>query len=150
MKTIYYSATINANPQKVYESMLNHESYIEWTKPFSPTSDLNGDWREGTKMQFTSKDEDGFESGMIAMVDKNIPGEIVIIRHIGMFNQDGEQYEGEMIDLWKNSLEVYRFKNSDGQTNLICSVEIASDEDANMFDESWPEALALLKEICER
>lgn len=150
MKTIYFTTTIDADPQKVYDLMLGHDTYREWTKPFSPTSGIKGNWEEDSKMFFTSTDQDGLEAGMISMVDKNIPAEIVIIRHIGMFNHIGELYEGEMIDNWKNALEVYRFKKIDGKTELICSVEVSADEDANMFDESWPEALRLLKEICEK
>lgn len=150
MQTAYYSIIIENSPTKVYELMLDHDSYRKWTKPFSPTSDLRGDWTEKSKMLFTSKDKDGFEAGMIAVVDANIPGEIVVIRHVGMFDQNGEYNEGKMVDEWKNSLEVYRFKNLNGKTNLICSVELSDQTDPHMFDQTWPEALNLLKEICEK
>jgi len=150
MKTVYYSTLIKASPQKVYEFMLDLDSYREWTKPFSPTSNIKGNWKEGTRMLFSSTDQDGHEAGMISMLDKNIPAEIVIIRHIGMFNHLGEIYEGNVVDNWKNSLEVYRFKHKDGYTDLVCSVELSDEDDPKMFDLTWPESLSILKEICEK
>lgn len=150
MKTVYYSEKIQASPKDVHEIMIDKDHYKEWTKPFSPTSDFRGYWDEDSKIFFTSTDENGNVMGMISMVDKNIPGEIVIIRHIGMFNDEGEQYAGKDIDNWKNVLEVYRFKDENGYTNLVCSVEISDEEDFHMFDETWPQALKNLKEICER
>jgi hypothetical protein len=83
-------------------------------------------------------------------VDKNIPGEIVIVRHIGVFADNKEIFEGEQVDRWKNSLEVYRFKGDANHTDLLCSMEVDSEEDGKMFEKMWSEALTKLKEICER
>lgn len=150
MNTIYFSEQINADARTVHSKMLERDSYREWTKPFSPTSDVKGNWEENSKIRFLSLDQNGNEAGMVSVIDKNIPGEIVIIRHLGMFDQSGEKYEGPGIDNWKNALEIYRFKEENGKTNVLCSLEISDEDDLHMFDETWLEALKKLKEICER
>lgn len=149
MKTLYYTTTIEASPIKVHEAMLDKTIYQEWTKAFSPTSNYRGTWEEGTKVHFLSTDDNGDEMGLISRIDKNIPGEIVIVRHIGILSKDGEQYEGEEVEPWKNFLEVYRFKSIDGLTQLVCSLEVNTEEDELMFDKIWAKALEDLKRICE-
>ncbi len=150
MKTLYFIEKINASPTKVHNLMLQKKSYEEWTKAFSPSSSYRGDWSEGSKIFFVSNEHGMENSGMIASVDKNIPGDIVIIRHLGILSDQVELYDGEHVDPWRNSLEVYRFKNENGQTLLTCSLELNSDEHEHMFAEMWPKALKALKEICER
>lgn len=150
MKTLYFNERIEASPNKVHNVMLSLKTYEEWTKPFSPTSSFNGNWSEGSNVLFTSTDENNVVMGMIATVDKNIPGEIVIVRHIGIFADNKEIFEGEQVDRWKNSLEVYRFKGGANHTDLLCSMEVDSKENEEMFEKMWPEALTILKEICER
>ncbi|OYD41031.1 hypothetical protein [Sphingobacterium cellulitidis] len=150
MKTVYFSQQINADPQKIHSIMLDEATYREWTKPFSPTSNIKGNWTENSTIKFTSLDNNGDEAGMISRVEKNIPGELVIIRHLGMFDKNGEYYEGEMIDNWKNALEIYRFNKTDDGTNVLCSVEISDEDDLHMFDQSWPEALNIVKQLSEK
>ncbi|SEF75446.1 SRPBCC family protein [Sphingobacterium lactis] len=149
MKTIYFTENIQASPAKVHEVMLDQEHYQEWTKPFSPTSNFSGSWEEGSKIFFTSQYEDGALGGLVSRIETNIPGDIVIIRHMGIVSKEGELYDGPMVDAWRNALEVYRFKAVDDGTQITCSVEIGDEEEAGMFDESWPAALRKLKEICE-
>ncbi len=150
MKTLYFKEVIDASPSKVHNLMLSKKSYEEWTKPFSPTSTFQGDWSSGSKIFFVSTEEDQKDMGMIARVETNIPGEIVIIRHVGILSDKGELYEGEHVEPWKNSLEIYRFKAVGEQTALVCSLEVDSDEHEEMFAAMWPKALKILKDICER
>ncbi|MVZ62068.1 SRPBCC domain-containing protein [Sphingobacterium humi] len=150
MKTLYFNISINASPEKVHELMLAKPSYQQWTKAFSPSSSYQGDWSEGFKIFFVSTEDEQVDSGMIARVEKNTAGDIVIIRHMGVLSKEGELYEGPGIDDWKNALEIYRFKAENGGTNLLCSLELNSTEHEAMFAEMWPKALIALKEICEK
>lgn len=151
LKTLYYKSNIEASPLHVHEVMLAKESYKDWTSFFSPGSDFRGDWTEGSKIYFLSKDANGDEMGMISIIDKNIPAELLTIRSIGIFSKDGELYEGEHVDGWKNSFEIYRYKAAEnGSTDLLCSVEVDNEEYEKMFNEIWPKALKRLKELCEK
>lgn len=151
LKTLYYQANIEASPLHVHKIMLAKESYKDWTSFFGQDSDYRGDWSEGSKIYFLSKDTNGDEMGMISLIDKNIPGELLTIRSIGLFSKDGELYEGEQVDEWKNSFEIYRYKIAEnGSTDLICSVEVDNEEYEKMFNEIWPKALVRLKELCEK
>lgn len=150
MKTLYYTKHIEAAPEKVHQIMLNRDTYKKWTLPFSPTSDIEGDWTEDTEIRFVSTDEKGNKMGIISTIDKNIPGEVVAIRHIGVFNNDGDVYSGETVDSWKNAYEIYRFQPLNGGTKVICTVEIEGDDYEKYFDAQWPQALEILKELCKK
>lgn len=150
MKTLYFTTTIDAAPEKVHRIMLNRDTYKKWTIPFSPTSDIEGDWTEDTEMRFVSTDEQGNKMGIISTIDKNIPGEVVAIRHIGVYNHEGDAYSGEAVDSWKNAYEIYRFYSLNGGTKVICTVEIEGNDFEKYFEVQWPEALKILKEICEK
>jgi len=150
LQALYYSIHIQAAPEEVHRIMLDREHYRDWTQPFSPTSDVRGDWSEGAEIYFISRDKEGKERGMIAVIDKNIPGELTAIRHISIFGDGTEQYSGEQVDGWKHAYEIYRFKPADGGTLLTCSMEISEPEHGQMFYSLWPQALNRLKNICEQ
>lgn len=150
MKSLYYTASISATPEKVHQIMLNRDTYRQWTLPFSPTSDIEGNWSEDSKMYFISTDDKGNKMGIISTIDKNIPGEVVAIRHIGVFSNERESYSGTAVVPWKNAYEIYRFKVQDGGTQITCTVEIDSDDYEKHFDTQWPQALQILKELCEK
>lgn len=149
MKTIYFSTTIAAPAATVQQKMLDRENYRKWTTPFSPSSDYKGTWAEGNKLYFTSLDESGNEMGLISQVERIIPGELVIFRHLGIWDGKQEEYDAEKVGSWKNSLEIYRFQESNGSTQVTCSVELGDEEPTDGFDKIWAEALAILKQICE-
>lgn len=151
MIELKFKEIIHAAPEKVHQIMLERETYREWTKIFSPSSDVVGDWSKGTKMHFTSKDENGEIVGMVTMVDENILGQIVKLRHIGFLKNSTEILEGSEVEAWKNALEVYQFNKSDNNfTELVCSVEIEEGSYEKHFMEIWPQALKRLKELCEQ
>lgn len=149
-QTLYYTTRINASPETVHHIMLNRETYCDWTRFFSPDSDIRGDWSEGNEMYFISKDAQGAEMGMISVVDKNILGEVVAIRHIGIFGDGEKRYSGAPVDSWKHAYECYRFRPIDDGTELICSVEVTDAQHVQGFNTIWPQALDRLNFLCEQ
>ena len=67
-----------------------------------------------------------------------------------MINADGsEDRTSEIARGWIGTTEQYTFKEHDGSTDLIVEIETTPEWEA-MFNDGWPNALAKLKEICER
>ncbi len=144
-----YVIEINAPKAKVYQVMLEKEGYEQWTSAFGPTSSYIGNWEKGSKMYFTAIGEDGKIGGMISVISENIPNEFVSICHKGMLDGDIEIMEGPTVDDWVNASENYTFTELENGTHLQINIDI-TDQYKDYFDETYPKALNILKQICEK
>ncbi|RYZ58678.1 MAG: hypothetical protein EOO14_09425 [Chitinophagaceae bacterium] len=79
---------------------------------------------------------------------ENIPNRFVSIEHIGILQNGEEITSGAAVEAWAGSLENYTFTEEDGQTLVSVDVDSTPEHHAYFF-ETWPKALAKLKEICE-
>jgi hypothetical protein len=151
MQKLKYTAFINAPREKVWHTMLDKETYSEWTKVFSPGSYYKGDWNKGSKIIFVGPDPaSGEEGGMVGMIEENIPYEFVSIKYIGMI-KDGKDVPHDDAEAakWGDAHENYTFKDKDGGTELLVEIDVA-DEYADMFNGMWPNALEALKALAEK
>lgn len=147
LERIHYEIEIDVDPITVHKTMLDEENYRVWTAPFSPTSRYEGTWEKGTKLLFIG-DSDGERGGMVSMVEENIPGELVSLRHVGLVHGDLEITEGPHVQGWAGAHEIYTFADIGGKTKLGIDVDV-NREFKDHFDQSWPIALAKLKELSE-
>ena len=145
---LYFEALIEASPKKVYNRMLEKNTYQEWTSVFHPTSHYEGSWEKGAKILFLACDEKGVAAGMFSRIRENIPLHFVSIEHLGLYQDGQEITEGVEVANWAGALENYTFTASDGHTILSVDVDI-NKEFKDHFNEAWPKALQKLKEICE-
>mgnify|MGYP000288820508 CR=1 FL=1 len=153
MKKLHFSIQINAPAEKVYKTMLEKETYAEWTKAFSPTPDstsyVKGDWSKGSKILFVGTDpETGQEGGMVSRIAENKPNEFVSIEHLGILNNGDEDTTSDEARKWTPAFENYTFKEENGVTELLIDVDTA-EELADEFEKAWPIALDKLKELAE-
>lgn len=146
MKTLNFSITINAPVEKVYKTMLELDTYKEWTAAFEPTSYYEGDWTPGSKIKFLS----ARGGGMYSEIAENKQNEFVSIRHLGMIDANGViDTESDAVKAWAPSYENYTFVGKGNETEVKVDLGVP-EEWEEMFNESWPKALLKLKEICER
>ncbi len=146
METIHFSAQIGASREKVWDTMLGKETYGQWAKAFGPGSQYKGDWEEGSEIQFLG--EDG-ATGMASRIKESRKPEFISIEHIGIVMNGVVDSESEEAKKWAPSLENYTFEEEDGGTKLSVSIQV-SPEYRSMFEETWPVALQLLKELAEK
>lgn len=151
METLQYKIDINASAENVYRTMLELETYKQWTALFNPTSTYEGNWAKGSKMLFVGTGENGEKGGMVSEVAENIPNKFVSIRHYGLVKGNEEITTGEEVEKWAGGTESYLYEeNSEGTT---LTVELTGLDDENFvayFNEVYPQALAKLKEIAEQ
>ena len=147
MEKLTFSTIINAPREKVWNTMLEKETYQEWTVPFHEGSTFEGDWSEGNEMKFLGPDENGVMSGMYAEIAANRPHEFISIRHLGELN-NGEKVPLPVVE-GEEGYENYTFKDVDGGTEVIVELSVL-EEWKDMFNDMWPGALAKLKEIAEK
>lgn len=152
MTTLKFEIQINAPVNKVYRTMLGLDSvntYNEWTKAFNPTSTYEGTWEKGSKIHFIGINKEGKREGMVSEIVENIPDKFVSIKHIGVLDGDIEITEGAAVEQWAGGLENYTLEDTNGVTKV--SVESDTNEEYKSFFETvWPQALNILKEICEK
>lgn len=146
MKTLNFSITIKAPVEKVYKTMLEQDTYKEWTTAFEPTSYYEGDWTPGSKIKFLS----ARGGGMYSEIAENKQNDFLSIRHLGMIDANGViDTESDAVKAWAPSYENYTFVGKGNETEVKVDLGVP-EEWEEMFNESWPKALLKLKEICER
>lgn len=149
MQKLHFSITINAPKEKVWNTMLEDQTYREWTTAFNPGSYYKGDWSKGSKMLFLGPNpENGEEGGMVSRIAENKPYEFISIEHLGIVKNGIEDTTSEEAKKWTPAFENYTFEEVNGTTRLL--VDTDSEESyAEMFNNMWPEALQKLKNLAE-
>ena len=149
MESLHFEISINANAEKVYNTLLDKKHYTEWTSAFNPTSYYKGSWEKGSKILFLGTDADGNMGGMASRIKENIPNKFVSIEHLGIIKDGEEITTGDEVENWAGAMENYSFTEKNGTT--LFSVDADSNQEFKAyFFETWPKALNKLKEICEQ
>lgn len=152
MKKLQFKVTIKAPVARIYDLMLgisNKSTYEQWTALFNPTSTYEGSWEKGTKILFIGVDENGEKGGMVSRIVDNIPNRFVSIQHYGLYKADKEITEGPDVEKWANGYENYSFEENNGSTTLTVDLDV-NDDFLDYMNETYPQALDKLKELCEK
>lgn len=145
---LHFETEINAQSEKVFRLMLEDKTYRKWSKIFNPTSRFEGSWKKGSKIIFLGTDEKGNQGGMISRIKDNIPNRFISIEHVGIIANGNEIFNGPDVEKWADGLENYTFDEKNGKTMLSVDTD-TTPEYKNFFEETWPKALKIIKEICE-
>lgn len=144
MKAHIFEVTINAPAAKVWQTLWDEGSYMQWTSAFHVGSYAKSDWKKGSKIQFLGPEGDGMYSE-IAQLETN---KSMVFKHLGEIKNLEEQSEEESV-AWSGSTESYTLEETKGQTKLTVSVDFPS-EMAAYFNDAFPKALAIVKELSEK
>lgn len=142
MQTINFTININAPVSIVWDIMLNHPTYEQWTSAFSEWSTYEWTREKDSEIRFLTPSWEG----MLSKIADNKPYEYVSIKSLWEIGRDGKikLYGGE-------SFENYTFSIIDEKTTKL-DIELTGlpEEYAQMFNEMRPRALILLKDLCEK
>lgn len=144
----HFEITINNSPENVFRIMLEDEAFRNWTKPFNPESRFTGSWEKGERILFLGTEPDGKSGGMLCRIRENIPGKFLSIESVREVLDGKEVTVEDLPGSWRGSLENYSLKSLGGKTLLCIDTDIPA-EFRSFFMEAWPEALKILKELCE-
>lgn len=121
METIHFSAHLAAPREKVWDLMLGKGTYEVWAKAFGEGSRYEGDWNEGSSIQFVAGDTG---MGMASRIKESRRPEFVSIEHIGIVSGGVVDTESEDAKKWTPAFENYTLKEVDGGTELSVSVDV--------------------------
>jgi uncharacterized protein YndB with AHSA1/START domain len=146
MEHLEYKVVISAPAKKVWDTMLQKETYKQWVAKSWPGSFYEGKWAKGEKIRFIGPEG----SGTLAELVEMKPYERVLARHIAVLLPGGvEDRTSDVANGWVGITEEYRFAEHLGKTTVTVFIE-TSPQWSKMFDEGWPTALEELKKIAER
>jgi len=144
MKTLHFSIWIQAPRERVYHTMLNAESYQQWTSVFMEGSYYKGTWDEGQTIRFLAPNG----CGMISQVAVNRPHEFVSLKHVGWIENGVEDTDSEQARSWLPAYENYTFTERDGGTELTIVQDTLESCEQEM-SAMWLKGLDKLKSLCE-
>ncbi|HLP11930.1 MAG TPA: SRPBCC domain-containing protein [Flavobacteriales bacterium] len=143
MNTLHFTVKINAPREKVWKILWDDATYLKWTSAFSEGSHAKSDWKEGSKVYFL----DGKGRGMYSTIAKMTPNEHMSFSHQGDI-KDGKEEPAN--SEWAGSKENYTLTEmSGGGTELKVDVDALA-EFEKYFLETFPKALANVKELSEK
>ncbi len=148
MQKLHFSIVIKSPKEKVWETMLNQETYRAWTAAFHPGSYYVGDWSEGSKILFLAPEENGKTSGMVGRIRVIKKLEYVSIEMLGEVQDDVEDTTSEKVKKWSGTQENYTFRELNGTTEVQVDVD-TPEEYLEMMRNSWIVALQKLKDLAE-
>ena len=128
--------------------MLEDAGYRKWGKAFSPDSHYEGEWKGGAYIKFV----DWNIGGTKALLKEVRPYERIVYEHVSLINTDGrEDTAGAVAKSWIGCSEIYCLKETkEGEIKLAIEITVSDTENfITMFDNSWPQALEMLKGLCE-
>jgi len=149
METIQFTALINAKKQNVWNVMLEDKTYRQWTTAFHEGSFYKGSWETGSEIHFLGPNEEGKLSGMYSKIKENRLYDFISIEHLGFISDGTVDTTSEEVKKWTPSFENYTFTEKENQTELKVEMQVDANYKA-MFEEMWPIALKILKDLSEK
>lgn len=150
MQKLHWSIWINATKAHVWDVMLGNTTYRVWTKAFNEGSYFQGAWEQGSEIRFLGPNPNGSgEGGMFSRIHENRMHEFLSIEHLGIIQNGVVDTTSDEVKKWTPAFENYTFDEKDGGTELKIDLDVA-DEYKDMFNDMWPKALQLLKQLAEK
>lgn len=143
---LHFSVNIKASKSVIWNTLWEDSSYRDWASIFSEGSHaVTDNWKEGSKVQFLSPDK----SGIYSIIEKHIPNEIIIFKHIGIV-KDGEELPIDAeTKKWSGTAEVYTLIEGINNNTLTIEIDVL-EEHLNFMKKTFPKALDKIKNNCTR
>ena len=148
MQKLTFSVEISAPVRTVWNTMLDDESYRQWTSVFEPNSYYEGSWDLGSEIRFMGPGDDGSVSGMIANVVERRQDEYIAAEMTGQIVAGERDTTSDEAKKIAGAQESYTFSERNGVTTVIAEPE-TEDEYVEDFNRMWPKALLVLKKLAE-
>ncbi|ELR71209.1 hypothetical protein C900_03013 [Fulvivirga imtechensis AK7] len=144
-QTLKLSIDIAAPKQKVWDVLLQDETYRLWTSVFHPGSYAEGGWDEGSRVYFKGPEGDGLVSRVLV----HKPNDTISFEHLNVLVKGKENRDHPEAAKWKGLTETYYVTEQPGGTHLAIAQDITP-EYAEHFNDTWQKALKKVKELAER
>lgn len=144
VRTIAQSIEIKAPRERVWDVLVQDETFREWAAEFMPGSSAETDWQAGSKAVF----QDASGSGVIGRIVTSDWPECIDIEYDGLLVEGREDFQSPEATEMKDAHETYRLTEQGGTTLLAIESDMSEAYYAGM-SEAWERALRKVKELAE-
>lgn len=142
---IQFTVTIGAPASVVWHHITDPESYQRWTAVFAEGSRFEGSWEAGARIRFLAPSGDG----MVSEIAESRPNAFISIRHLGVVSNGMEDTTSEAVRAWAPAYENYTLLPTPEGTRMVVDQDVAAEWEDHL-KQAWPQALDVLKALCER
>jgi uncharacterized protein YndB with AHSA1/START domain len=146
MGSLNFSITIKAPKEKVWNTMLQQETYRIWTAEFGAGSYFEGSWEQGKRIRFLGSDG---SAGVTSVIAESQPYCYISIKHLGVITAGIDDTESPEAKTWASAYENYTFSERADRTELKVELSGIPMEFKQYMTDTWPKALARLKSLCK-
>jgi len=86
---------------------------------------------------------------MVSRVAEHRPNEFLSLEHVGIVKNGVEDTASDEVKQWAGARENYTLRDQAGRVTLTVDMDTADDY-KKYFEDTWPKALAALKELSEQ
>lgn len=141
LNRLEFSIEIKADKNQIWKALWNADLYRDWASVFSEGSYAVADnWNVGSTVFFLSPDK----SGIYSIIEKHIPNEIIMFKHIGSVVEGKEQAMDDESKKWSGATETYALTEGVETITLAVDIDIL-DEHLEFMSERLPKALERIK-----
>lgn len=97
MNRLDFSIRINASKEKVWKTLLEDETYLQWTSVFCEGSYAKTDWTEGSTAFFMNTEG----NGMVSRITVHRPNDYLEIQHVGVIERGQENRDIAQSQGWR-------------------------------------------------
>lgn len=147
MENLVFDTVINASKEKIWDVLWSPQTYGEWTKFFSPGSQMKTDWEIGGKTYFVNAEGEG----MVSTIDSMEKPDQIVFKHLGMVDKEGnEDTQSKEVMEWNGAFEKYFLIGlEDGTVKLQAEVQIDSQWKDDMVN-GFTQGLEVIKKLSEQ
>ncbi len=146
MNKLTFNVSINAPAGKVWDVLWTDATYRVWTTVFHEGSRMQvAGLSKGEKVLFT----DGDGNGMVSRIADVTANKYMSFEHLGMIKDGVEDTTSDSVKAWAGSHENYILEDNNGTTTLSVELDM-NDEMKDYFNNTFPKALAKVKELAEQ
>lgn len=140
IKTISFSIFINSDREKIWNVLWDTKSYEKWTSVFMEGSHYKGELKQGNTIQFLGSDG----GGMTSHIEKLVENEQIVFAHQKEI-KNGVETEAP----WQGAKEIYHLKKETETGTELQVILDASPDMEKYFNDVFPKALKLVKQLSE-
>lgn len=144
MRTIEQRIEIAAPRERVWDVLLEDETFRQWTSAFMEGSFAETDWRAGSPVRFL----DPAGMGIVGHIVVSDRPERLEIEYDGVLLEGKEDYDGDEARQWKGARETYQLSERGGRTTLSVTSDMVDDHYDGM-SEAWVRALEKVRALAE-
>ncbi|MBU2899040.1 SRPBCC family protein [Vibrio hepatarius] len=146
MLTRTYQVEVLATPEVVWQVLTEKKLYEKWAKAFSPRSQFEGEWKEGSSIYFFDPDLGGTR----AIIDRIETYREIAYTHIAISNPEHvKDLDSDTAQKWIGTREHYQITPNQESVSLKVVIDTHPDF-VDMLDDGWKKAFPLIKVISEQ